>query len=207
MNDHELAAIGAGFGHEAFGSQVVFRAALQALSHPGRPVCVAHDAELPKHGHGAAAVLWLALLDADCSLWLSPSLAGSDAAAWLRFHTGCRIVTDAAQAQFVWVGQGDTPPALDRLRRGSDAYPDQSATCVIEVAQLDAVEGFGAWTLSGPGIRERASLQVTGLPDDFPALWADNHAAFPRGVDLFLGTATHLVGLPRTTRINNPREA
>ena len=35
---------------------------------------------------------------------------------------------------------------------------------------------------------------------DFETQWAANHAMFPRGVDLLLGTPGHIVGLPRTTR-------
>eukprot|EP01035_Chromulina_nebulosa_P040011 gene40011-54094_t len=76
----------------ALGSQSVFRAALHALSHPGRVVELPHDAQTPSRGHAASAALLLALLDPDCTLWLSPSLAGSDAAAWLRFHRGCVLI-------------------------------------------------------------------------------------------------------------------
>ncbi|MDO9251970.1 MAG: phosphonate C-P lyase system protein PhnH [Hydrogenophaga sp.] len=207
MMSHDLSSVGAGFSHEAFGSQAVFRSALMALSHPGRCIPVEHDAELPAHGNAAAVVFLLAMLDADCGLWLSPSLQGSDAAMWLRFHTGCQLVEHAAMAQFVWVGAGDPLPALQSLRQGSDECPDQSATCVVDVGSLSADAEAQHWTLSGPGIREQALLSVTGLPADFAAQWANNHAGFPRGVDLFLATRDALVGLPRTTRIHTPHTA
>lgn len=204
MTPSELAAIGAGFSDPALGSQAVFRAALQALSHPGRPVDVPHDAEVPSRGHPASAALLLALLDPDCRLWLSPSLAASDAAAWLRFHSGCVLVDEPAKAQFAWVASGDEPPVFDSLDQGSDTYPDQSATCVLDVPAL-AEGGDGGWTLSGPGIREEAHLEVYGLADEtarrLVAQRAANRAAFPRGVDLFLATPRQIVGLPRTTRI------
>jgi len=48
---------------------------------------------------------------------------------------------------------------------------------------------------------------VQGLPADFAAQWAENHAAFPRGVDAYLASADALVGLPRTTRITDTVEA
>lgn len=213
MMSHDLSSVGAGFSHEAFGSQAVFRSALQALSHPGRCIPVKHDAELPSRGNAAAAVFLLAMLDADCGLWLSPSFQGSDAALWLRFHTGCQLVEHVAQAQFVWVGAGDPLPALQSLRQGSDECPDQSATCVVDVGALSMAAKEAAdveihqWTLSGPGIREQALLSVTGLPDDFAAQWAHNHAGFPRGVDLFLTTRDQFVGLPRTTRIQTMQTA
>ena len=197
-----LASLGAGFSNEAFGSQAVFRAVLQALSHPGRTVAVEHDAQTPAVGHAASAAVLLALLDSDCTLWLSPRLAASDAGAWLRFHTGCTLVADAAQARFVWVAQGDVVPPLDSLALGTDIYPDQSATCVIDVSRATATTAdvSDAWHLRGPGIQDVAGLQVDGLPDDFETQWAANHRLFPRGVDLLLATADHIVGLPRTTR-------
>jgi alpha-D-ribose 1-methylphosphonate 5-triphosphate synthase subunit PhnH len=208
---HDLSLVGAGFSQEAFGSQAVFRSAMQALSHPGRCIPVEHDAELPRQGNAAAAVFLLAMLDADCALWLSPSLQGSDTGMWLRFHTGCQLVAHVAQAQFVWVGAGDELPELQSLRQGSDECPDQSATCLVDVGSLsasaDADGDAQHWTLSGPGIREQATLSVTGLPADFAAQWSKNHAGFPRGVDLFLATRDQLVGLPRTTRIHTPHTA
>lgn len=206
MNPQDLSTLGAGFIHEAYGSQQVFRAALEALSHPGRRVDVTHDAQVPRVGHAASAALLLALLDADCCLWLSPSLRDSDAAAWLRFHTGCQLTATPAQAQFAWIAAGDDLPPLDAFAGGSENYPDQSTTCVIDVLSL-AAGGADDWRLSGPGIPGETTLGVQGLPQDFVVQWAANHAAFPRGVDLFLATAQQIVGLPRSTRIDTTVEA
>ncbi|MCW5322754.1 phosphonate C-P lyase system protein PhnH [Verminephrobacter aporrectodeae] len=192
-----LSTLGAGFADPALGSQAVFRAVLQALSHPGRSVAVAHGAQTPAAGHGASAAVLLALLDGDCTLWLSTRLAASDAGPWLRFHTGCTLVTEPGLARFAWVARGDAMPALQSLAQGSDSFPDQSATCVLDVA----LGGPDAWRLSGPGIRDTTTLRVDGLPDDFLPQWEANHAAFPRGIDLLLGAPAHIAGLPRTARI------
>jgi len=205
MKAQDLQHIAAGFTHEAFGSQAVFRAALDALSHPGRPILMPTDCALPRHGQPAAAALLLGLLDADTTLWLSPALARSDTAMWLRFHTGCHIVAQASEAHFLWIALGDALPALDTLRLGSDAYPDQSATCVIETLAVHA--DVAGWTLQGPGIPDQRQLQVNGLTPDFTQAWQHNHASFPRGVDVLLSTPTHVVGLPRTTRITHTQEA
>jgi len=194
----------AGFEHEAYGSQAVFRTALNAMSHPGRLWQMPLDTALPQQGHAAAAALMLGLLDSDTAVWLSPRLAGSDAATWLRFHTGCSWVNEPSLAQFVWVAAGDVMPHLSILRQGSDDYPDQSATCVIEVEHL--LPDTQGWSLQGPGILGRCPLQVQGLPSDFQQQWAENHACFPRGVDVFLATASDIVGLPRTTQIMNPQK-
>ncbi|MDR7151609.1 alpha-D-ribose 1-methylphosphonate 5-triphosphate synthase subunit PhnH [Hydrogenophaga palleronii] len=202
MNAQSLQEMQAGFAVEALGSQAAFRVALQALSHPGRVWPMPIDAECPAHGHAAAAVSLLALLDADCTLWLSPTLAGSSTAAWLRFHTGCTLVTEPAQAQFAWVAQGDEVPDLAAFMPGTDTDPETSTTLVIDVAGFNHGNGNGdAFTLSGPGIATTQPLQVQGLPNTFAEQWAHNHDAFPRGVDVLLASPATLAGLPRSTRI------
>jgi alpha-D-ribose 1-methylphosphonate 5-triphosphate synthase subunit PhnH len=202
MKLDKLATLGLGFGDEARGSQRVFRAALDALSRPGRIIAVEHDAQVPGAAHSASAALMLALLDSDCTLWLSPLLVQSGAAAWLRFHTGCQLVAEPQQAQFVWVAADDAMPALAQLRPGTDEYPDQSATVVLDVRSFDVAGDAESWTLTGPGIAGETTLAADGLAPDFANQWSDNHARFPRGVDVYLAAATDLVGLPRSTRIH-----
>lgn len=201
MKQQDLQQVVPGFDDPVTGSQAVFRCALQALSMPGSAVAVPAVAQRPVRGHGAAALLLLALLDSDCTLWLSPSLKGADAQTWLRFHTGCRCVDDPAQARFLWLAAGDAWPSLTDMNIGSDEYPDQSATCVMEVNDLQGDEP-GAWTLHGPGIQGTRHLSAAGLPADFLQQWSANHGRFPRGVDVFLVTGTQLLGLPRSTRLH-----
>jgi alpha-D-ribose 1-methylphosphonate 5-triphosphate synthase subunit PhnH len=149
---NDMSDLCAGFKHEANSSQAVSRAALQALSLSGRAVHVAPDAQSPGVGHAASAALHLALLDADCSLWLSPSLCRSDAGAWLRFHTGCQLVDATNMAQFAWVAFGDTLPPLFDFAQGSDLYPDTSCTCIVDVVQFDCSNrGCPDWRPTGPG--------------------------------------------------------
>ena len=205
MKSQELQKVVAGFTHEAFGSQAVFRTSLNALSYPGRPLEMPLDCALPRQGQGAAATLLLGLLDSDTTLWMSPSVLHSDATPWLRFHTGCKVVEDIRAAQFIWVAHGDSLPQMSDLMLGSDAYPDQSATCIIETQGFDT--DVTDLVLQGPGIDGERALKVLGLPDVFLEQWTNNHGIFPRGVDVFLTDATHIVGLPRTTRISRKAKA
>lgn len=206
MKTEDLQQVRPGFHDAALGSQAVFRTALSALSHPGRVNEMPDVSALPRHGHGAAALLLQALVDSDCAVWLSPALAASDAAAWLRFHTGCRWAAAPAAARFVWIAEGDALPALASLDAGTDEYPDQSATCVVEVAALGGTDAE-ALLLTGPGIATEQALAVQGLRGDFVDQWDANHRGFPRGVDLFLATPTHIAGLPRSTRVRATQEA
>lgn len=192
-----LAELGAAFSSPAFGSQMVFRAALEALSRPGRMMRLASDAQAPEGLNAAACALALALLDQDTRLWRSPGLAGGAAGAYLRFHTGCSLTEDAHAAHFALLA-GAELPRLDDFSSGSDDYPDRSATLIVQVDSLR--EGSG-WRLSGPGVKGAARLAVGGLPADFSSRWEVNAAAYPRGLDMFLACGEYVCGLPRTVRI------
>lgn len=203
MINRDIAALGAGFNNEALESQSVFRAVQLALAHPGRLVDIIHAAKVPSRGHSASAAFFLGMLDADCTLWMSPALVESDAALWLHFHTGCKIVDDVTLAQFVWVGAGDAMPVLSSLAQGSEAYPDQSATCVLDVIALNTCAPHeNTWVFQGPGIQTKTYLDIQGMASDFVRQWADNHTRFPRGVDIFLAAQHQLAGLPRTTTLS-----
>jgi len=184
MSALDLSGVQEGFADLALESQAVFRGALQALSHPGRIV----------ECRRAATALALALLDQDTRLWVSPRAKRE--APTLRFHTGCPLVEQAAEADFLLVGEAGELPELDSLACGSDEAPHRSATVILRVASLAA---DGGWKLSGPGIQGTARLRAGGLGAAFLEQWARNGKRFPRGVDLFLCSGDRLCGLPRTT--------
>jgi alpha-D-ribose 1-methylphosphonate 5-triphosphate synthase subunit PhnH len=69
---------------------------------------------------------------------------------------------------------------------------------LVQVPRIMA--GVGR-TLSGPGIAGEERLTADGLPDRFWEELRDNHARFPRGIDLLLVGRDVIAGLPRTTRV------
>ena len=200
----QLKDLGRGFDQPALCSQDVFRQVLNALSLPGQiqrldPAGALAGMQAPRGAHPAAAAILLALLDQDCKLWLSPGFHGSDAAAWLRFHTGCVLVANPAEADFCWVASGGELPALSQLAQGSAEYPDTSATCVVQVDVLQSPGAAAFWTLSGPGVNGSTLLQVSGLAPDFALQRRASQTHFPCGVDLLFTHGQTLVGLPRST--------
>ena len=186
MTAIDLAAVLPGFDDPAYGSQAAFRAALQALSRPGTLV----------ESERAAYSLCLALLDQDTRLWLSPSAQAFGAS--LRFHTGCLLVRNAAEADFIFAGNAKELPPLESLGLGTDEAPHRSATVILEVEELAV---GGSWRLAGPGIPDEARLRVPALGTAFLEEWRANQRRFPRGVDLFVCSGARVCGLPRTTRI------
>jgi alpha-D-ribose 1-methylphosphonate 5-triphosphate synthase subunit PhnH len=203
-----LKDLGRGFAEPALCSQDVFRHVLTALSLPGQVQTLDVNGalsgmEAPRGAHPAAAAVLLALLDQDCKLWLSPGFDNSDAAAWLRFHTGCVVVTDAAGADFCWIASGAEVPALGQLAQGSAEYPDTSATCIVQVDLLQSPGDATSWTLGGPGVNGCALLCVGGLALDFAMQRRESQTHFPCGVDLLFTHGQTLVGLPRSTLIES----
>jgi alpha-D-ribose 1-methylphosphonate 5-triphosphate synthase subunit PhnH len=194
----DLSRVSAGFADPVVTSQSVYRDSLEALSHPGQLVDIVSSAKAPVGVHASSCALLLALLDQDTRLWVSPGLARGDAPGYFRFHTGCTLTTEPALADFALVAQPAELPPLHGFASGSEAYPDRSATLVVQVNSLEAGRG---WTLSGPGIRSTRCLSAEGLGDAFVAQWAQNRRGFPRGVDLFLACGVRVAGLPRTTRL------
>jgi alpha-D-ribose 1-methylphosphonate 5-triphosphate synthase subunit PhnH len=186
-----------GFARPVHDSQAVFRTLLAALSRPGRPLPLPVSPEPVAPLGPAMAALALTLLDLDTPLWLDAE-PGGEAAAWLRFHCGCPLVSEPGCAAFALITRPADQPALDAFHLGEAAYPDRATTLVIQVPEL--ARGDGAlW--QGPGVKDRELLRVTGLA---PSFWAERAALqplFPLGLDIFFVTDRLLAGCPRTTRV------
>jgi alpha-D-ribose 1-methylphosphonate 5-triphosphate synthase subunit PhnH len=188
-----------GFDHPVDDAQQVFGATLQAFAHPGRVQTLEVSSGRPAGLSPAMTALLLTLADADTPVWLP---AGVDDAArgFLRFHCGCPLVDEVAAATFVCVPAGHDMPTLVACAQGDPAFPDRSATLMVEMASLR--EG-DALVLRGPGIQTTRTLRATGLPGDFRAQWRANNAGFPLGVDLLLTAGDQICAITRTTLVED----
>ena len=188
----------AGLADPVLDSQRIFRAVLEAMSHPGRVVSLGLEGEPHPPLHPATLSICLALVDLETPLWLDAAGRTAEVSAHLRFHCGCPLVDDPARARFAVVAAPATMPELDRFDPGTDEYPDRSATIIVQARTLAAGAGR---RLTGPGIVSDVLLDADGLPERFWEGLRANHERFPRGVDVLLTAGTSLVALPRTTRV------
>jgi alpha-D-ribose 1-methylphosphonate 5-triphosphate synthase subunit PhnH len=182
-----------GFADPVDGSQSCFRATLEAMSRPGSLHQVGIGLTPPAPLALATAAVLLTLVDAETKLFLAPDCA--PAAEWIAFH--CGVAADAAIGEAAFV-LATSLPDLTTLNAGTDNGPEESATLILQI------RGFGTGQtlrLAGPGLREPVKLTVDGLPDGFAAIWAANHALFPRGVDIILCAGTTIAALPRSVQI------
>lgn len=184
-------ALQGGFSIAPIQSAHAFRAALAALSRPGTLQTV--DGAMPPAPLSvAAAVLILTLCDGTTPVHLAGLHDGAAVRGWIGFHTGAPIVC-AESASFAIGTWPDLQPVA-RFRTGTPAYPDRSATLIVEMPDLSA---SGA-RLTGPGIKEEARLSLPEV-----AAFQANRAGFPLGFDCFFTSGALLAGLPRSTWVED----
>jgi len=189
-----MSAIHAAFADAPRESQQVFRALMNAMARPGLIIDVDAGFAPPAPLNMAAAAVLLTLADFETAVWADTGSA--DAAQFLRFHTGARLIDERGLSDFALVTDALNAPSLDSFPQGTPDYPDRSATLIVQV------EAFGQdWRLSGSGIDGQTRFSAAPLPAGFLAQWRDNHARFPRGVDILFADGGQIAALPRSTQI------
>jgi alpha-D-ribose 1-methylphosphonate 5-triphosphate synthase subunit PhnH len=113
------------------------------------------------------------------------------------------VVTEPGHADFVWVADARELPALEQLAQGSAQYPELSATCVVQVTEVDTAATAEAWTLSGPGVNGTRPLILKGLSDNFVSERRASQVHAPCGLDFFFTHNDTLIGLPRSTQVKD----
>jgi len=189
----------ASFSHPVLSAQSTFRAILDAMARPGRVLAVRADVSPPPPLSPAGAAVALTLCDHDTPVWLAADLRASAAVGeWLRFHCGCDLVDDPADAAFALASGASDLPGFDKFNIGTPDYPDRSTTIVLQVQSLSSGTTLA---LTGPGIRDRSALQAEPLPPDMAERLAVNRRLFPCGIDLLLVAPTAVAALPRSVRV------
>ncbi|SDH18690.1 phosphonate C-P lyase system protein PhnH [Bosea robiniae] len=194
--------IAPGFSDPVFQSQAAFRALLAALSEPGTLQQVAGEIAPPEGLATATATALLTLADYETPVWLPEALRNGPAGAWLRFHCAAALVDDPAEAAFAVIDGAADEPRLSAFNLGTDQFPDRSTTVIVQVAGL---EGGPAITFSGPGIPGTRTITSQGLRARFIDELHENNAIYPLGVDVLLAHGEGLIGLPRSTQIEEVR--
>jgi alpha-D-ribose 1-methylphosphonate 5-triphosphate synthase subunit PhnH len=182
-------ALARGFADPAIDAARAFREVLQAMARPGRIARIGGVNPPPGLSIAAASVL-LTLADETTPVHLAGACNSVAIRDYLRFHTGAPI-GDREDAVFA-VGDWAALAPLDGYALGSDEYPDQSATLIVE---MPALSDAGA-RLTGPGIRSHTHLSLPEI-DPFTA----NARHFPRGLDFIFTGGDAIAALPRTTRV------
>lgn len=188
-------ALSGGFADPARDAARVFRAVLDAMARPGTVARAVAEAPAPLGP--AAAALALTLMDADTPVWLAQELDPAKLRRWLAFHTGAPMVEQPGEAAFGFT-RIETLPPLENFAAGTPAYPDRSATLVVEVANLTDGPPL---RLTGAGIAGTAKLRLGANGSAIAPALAANHARFPLGVDWVFTCGDRLAAVPRSTAV------
>jgi len=194
----ELDKIRPAFADPVRESQTAFRKIMEAVARPGTRAAFGPAVDAPAGLGVAAAVAALTLMDFETQVWLDPALRGTEAEAWVRFHCGCPLTTDPAEAAFAIVTDAKAAPRLGAFNPGDARYPDRSTTVILQVESLD---GGPPATLAGPGIESQAVVAPAGLPDGFWSQMQANNAKFQFGVDVLIVSGEALIAAPRSSQI------
>jgi alpha-D-ribose 1-methylphosphonate 5-triphosphate synthase subunit PhnH len=178
-----------GFADAPIDAAHAFRAALSAMSRPGR-IEVLDRARPPEPLSDAAGTLILTLCDGETPVCLAGRHDNPAVRDWITFHTGAPFA-DAADAMFA-IGTWDALLPLAAYATGKPEYPDRAATLIVETEGV----ALAPMILSGPGIRTTATAELPAA-----LLIARERAGFPLGLDFFFTHGTSLTALPRTTRL------
>lgn len=187
----EAQTLSGGFSDPAIQSAHAFRSVMEAMARPGK----IHDitgAEPPAPLSKAAGAVLLTLCDTDTPIYLAGDADCDAVRAWLAFQTGAPLM-GPSHAMFA-VGTWDALVPLSAYPIGTSEYPDRSTTLILEQDKLTT----GA-LLTGPGIKERASLN---LPET--TAFQVNRSMFPLGLDFIFTCGDQLAALPRSTIVSAP---
>jgi alpha-D-ribose 1-methylphosphonate 5-triphosphate synthase subunit PhnH len=165
-----------------------YRKLLEAMSRPGSVERLQGLDDLS----GASMAVLATLLDGSVSLADPHDLL--QASDWPLLQTE-RVAAEAADYLLC---DGSRPPGF-QPKLGTLPSPEASATLVLVVESL--VSGDLGLSLTGPGIDGRRSCQLTGLDNAWLEAREQWVCGFPLGIDLILVDRTHVMAIPRTTRV------
>ncbi|CAM2824802.1 phosphonate C-P lyase system protein PhnH [Vibrio mytili] len=213
-------------------SQHCFRRLLKAMSEPGHMVTLQRSEGFGSL-HKATTQILLSMSDNATPIWLSHTHQHDEVISDnIRFHCGSAIAANQNDASFAVIAKQDLATFdwdAAAFNLGTDEYPDQSATVIVELSELNdgelsvskarggelGNEGLRdvvssqksndtvTLTLSGPGIETQSTLTLGQLPVGFQAFLQtrQEQVAFPKGLDLILVSDDKIACLPRTTHI------
>ncbi len=193
-----------------FDSQKIFRILLDAFAHPGKVVKIS-DLKItpPSSISKISAGVLFTLLDLEVGFAVSASdkEQREEIEEYFIINTGSKL-KNLESADFILVF-GEFPQ-LEKMKKGSLEYPDEGATVVYSVEEvnenLSGVDSVNL-TLTGPGINGKRKLSLKGLKKQEFIKIMEINKEFPLGIDfVFMDRKGKFFALPRSTKIIEVKE-
>lgn len=186
-----------GLANPVYDSQGIFRLLLKGMSEPGLIARLDDVHQYPLQLNAASYAIALTLFDQGTAIYLAPSLQHNEVIDSLRFHNSINLLQSSSHADFVICNESDRPD-LDQLNAGTEAYPDQSCTMII---QCDSFFKGIIYRASGPGIESSRKIRCSAFNGSLLHQREKLSSLFPLGIDFILTCGNEFFCIPRTTRL------
>lgn len=187
---------------EVFDAQQQFRIILDGMSRPGKINRMPQmDIEPPLGINKASVLIGFALLNADVSF----SVASDDGAAitpYIALNTTAQP-KPINEADFIFMDGLDDDAIIADAKTGTLSYPEESATLIISIDEIneDALTGSVKLTLKGPGVETEKQVSLNGLNPEILTAIKEQNLEFPLGIDVILTDKNdRILCIPRSNR-------
>jgi alpha-D-ribose 1-methylphosphonate 5-triphosphate synthase subunit PhnH len=194
------------FQDEVYEGQQFFRLALKMMSEPGLIISSDNVSHQYSKVDPRLTLIWplaQSLIDEDCQSYIFPSLSETTLLESLRFHTGAKFYESAQESEFIFLNLQELE-SFDDFYIGDIESPHKSSTLIIYV---DEISSDSQLELSGPGIKEKRSLKISGICSQHIKLIQENHKHYPCGIDFIFCSSTAMVAIPRSTTVHTIMES
>jgi alpha-D-ribose 1-methylphosphonate 5-triphosphate synthase subunit PhnH len=187
-------------------SQRTFRTLMMALAFPGvihtlKPISLSIG--MPDMDFILQPFLTLLDLETHFYVHLKDPARQEEIISYLEINTNSHTIA-AERADYILCLESSLNEKYETLKQGTLSHPHHSATVFYRVDEIRYPPETGNLILSltGPGIKDRQSVAVSGLAPDEPRYWREYKNDYPMGVDIYLVSRTGTVmGIPRSSVI------
>jgi len=185
-----------------FDAQVDFRKIMEAMARPGKIAELTHSHIHPPISlHISSALVAFSLLNGDVSFHCND--LPTEVSQYIKLNTAAKEAI-VSEADFILLNGEPVSEVIQQAKLGDIRYPEQSATCIIQVDTItsESEEDATKLTLKGPGIEDTITCFIKGLDRQY--LWdlKMQNEAYPLGLDVFCTDKNNkLIGIPRTCQL------
>jgi alpha-D-ribose 1-methylphosphonate 5-triphosphate synthase subunit PhnH len=187
---------------EVFDAQQQFRIILDSMSRPGKINLMPQmDIEPPADINNASVLIGFALLNADASFFVA-----SDNSAAITPYIALNTTAQPKpvnEADFIFMDGFNDEALIADAKTGTLSYPEDSATIIISVDEIDedALAGTVKLTLKGPGVETEKKVSLNGLNPEILNAIKEQNLEFPLGIDVMLtDKSNRILCIPRSNR-------
>lgn len=188
--------------NEVYDSQRYYRLLLDSMARPGKiNVLPAMEITPPPGIHKSGMLVAMTLLNADVTF----HYVGENVRAvseYILLNTSSSPAS-AEEANFIFMNGADDGNEILNAQIGTLAYPEDSATCVVDVKAIryEGEVGDIQITLKGPGVKDHCVIYVAGLNEQVLQNLFEQNQEFPLGIDMILTDLNNnILCIPRSNQ-------